>query len=101
MALGVLVLCFKDRYDSFYLLAGQGILILMDSLLSVQTSLDARKFGMKAWKWILGLSILAGTLGVILMIRNTLFIAGCALLAEGGMKHYIVHCTVKISGKGS
>lgn len=101
MALGVLVLCFKGRYDSFCLLAGQGILILLDSLLSVQTSLDARKFGMKEWKWILGLSILAGMLGILLMIRNTLFIAGCALLAEGGMKHYLVHSTVKISGKGS
>ena len=101
MALGVIALCIMGKYNGSNLLAAFGILILLDSLLSIQTSLDARRFGLATWRWILFLSVLSGTVGALLLIRNTMFVAGCALLAEGGMRHYIVHCTVEISGTGS
>lgn len=73
-----------------------GILILLDSLLVIQTSLDARRFGMTEWKWFLFFSVLSGVLGITIIICKTMLIAGVALLAEGGMRHYMVHCTVKI-----
>ncbi|MDD6043225.1 MAG: DUF308 domain-containing protein [Eubacteriaceae bacterium] len=98
IALGVIALCIMGKYSGPNLLADLGILILLDSLLSIQTSLDARNFGLETWRWILFLSVLSGALGAVLLIRNTMIVAGYALLAEGGMRHYIVHCTVQISG---
>lgn len=101
VALGIVVLCIMNRYDGTYFMAAMGILILLDSLLSIQTSLDARRFGLETWKIILLFSVLSGVSGVILIIRNTLKVAGCALLAEGAMRHYIVHCTVRLSNTQS
>ena len=74
-----------------------GILILIDSLLSIQTALDSKRFGLSSWKYILILSILAGTLGVSIILKNTITLAGCALLAEGCIKHYIVMTTTRMS----
>ncbi|MDQ9777003.1 hypothetical protein RF400_00035, partial [Acinetobacter baumannii] len=59
IVLGMIVLCIKNYKDG-YLLAGLGIFILLDSLLAVQTSFDAKRFGMTEWKWILLLSVLSG-----------------------------------------
>lgn len=97
MALGVVILCIMDKFDTTYLLAALGVLILLDSLLSVQTSLDARRFGLSTWKIILLFSVISGFFGVFLIIRDTVMVSGFALLAEGAMRHYIVHCTVRIS----
>ena len=94
IVLGMIVLCIKNYKDG-YLLAGLGIFILLDSLLAVQTSFDAKRFGMTEWKWILLLSVLSGILGTVTLLCKTMILAGSALLAEGGLRHYIVHCTVK------
>lgn len=96
MVIGIVVLIIGRDFKG-YLLSGLGILILLDSLLSIQTSMDARRFGLSAWPVILASSILSGTLGVILIIVNTQIIAGFSLLAEGFMRHYIVRCTVYLS----
>ena len=93
--LGVVALSIRNPKEG-YMLAGLGILILLDSLLVIQTSLDARRFGMTEWKWFLFFSVLSGVLGITIIICKTMLIAGVALLAEGGMRHYMVHCTVKI-----
>ena len=37
------------------------------------------------------------TLGVILIVLNSQIAAGCALLAEGFLRQYIVQCTVRLS----
>lgn len=94
IALGVIMLCLRNRVDTAYFLTPLGVLILLDSLLCVQTSLDARKFGMTKWKTILVFSAVSGFFSIFLIIRDTVMMAGFALLAEGAMKHYIVHCTV-------
>mgnify|MGYP004585531097 FL=1 len=94
IVLGVITLCIK-HYKGVYLLEGLGILILLDSLLAIQTSVDAWRFGMAEWKWILFFSVLSGVAGIMIVIGKTLLIAGIALLMEAGMRHYIVHCTVK------
>lgn len=80
-----------------HLLSGLGVLVLLDSLLSIQTSIDSKKFGLSSWPVILSSSILSGALGVALIVTNTQLIAGCSLLAEGFMRHYIVRCTVYLS----
>lgn len=96
IVLGFVVLI-MGRDSKGHLLSGLGILILLDSLLSIQTSMDARRFGLSAWPVILASSILSGALGVVLIIVNTQIIAGFSLLAEGFMRHYIVQCTVYLS----
>ena len=96
IVLGIVVLAINTRYSG-HLLSGLGILILLDSLLCIQTSIDAKKFGLSAWPMILIISIVAGTLGVILLVTNQQMAAGAALLAEGFMRQYIVQCTVRLS----
>lgn len=96
LVLGTVVLAVNQRFKG-YLLPGIGVLILLDSLLCIQTSMDAKRFGLSSWPVILTLSILSGALGAVLIVANTQMIAGCSLLAEGVMRHYIVHCTVYLS----
>lgn len=96
LVLGIVVLSANQNFKG-YLLSGVGILILLDSLLCIQTTLDAKRFGLSSWSLILALSILAGILGAALIITSSQVIAGCSLLAEGFMRHYLVHCTVYLS----
>lgn len=94
--LGIVVL-FMGRRVRGHLLSGLGVLILLDSLLCIQTSIDAKRFGLPAWPVILASSILSGAFGAALVVTNDQLIAGYSLLAEGVMRHYIVHCTVYLS----
>lgn len=96
IVLGLVVLAVNQRFKG-YLLSGVGLLILLDSLLCIQISTDAKRFGLSSWPVILALSILSGTFWAVLIVTNTQMIAGCSLLTEGVMRHYIVHCTVYLS----
>ena len=96
IVLGVAALCISARFKDSSLLAALGILILLDSLLSIQTALDSKKFGLSSWKYILIFSMITGTLGVLVILKNTVTFAGCALLAEGSMRHYIVQHTARL-----
>ncbi len=93
--LGILVLAFHGLFQG-YLLAGMGALMLLDSLLCIQTSLDARRFGIRTWWVILLASVLTAVLGSVLIVTGSQTLAGCALLAEGFMRQYIVQCTVHV-----
>lgn len=96
LVLGIVVLAVNQKFKG-YLLPGVGVLILLDSLLCIQTSMDAKRFGLSSWPAMLALSILSGAFGAALIVANTQMVAGCSLLAEGVMRHYIVHCTVYLS----
>lgn len=96
IVLGIVVLVIGAKFEG-HLLAGLGFLILLDSLLCIQTSMDAKRFGLATWPVILAASILAGTLGTVLIVTNVQKIAGCCLLAEGFMRQYVVQCTVYLS----
>lgn len=95
IVLGIIVLCMNEHFKG-YLLSGLGLLILLDSLLGIQTAMEAHKFGLPSWQTILTASILSGTLGVVLIVINAKTAAGFALLAEGFMRHYIIRSTVKL-----
>ena len=88
-----------------YLTPALGFLILLDAVLKLQTSKDAKVFGLKTWNRILIFSIIAGIFGVLIIvkpfqgIRVTHIINGCGLLAEGIMNHLTVKETVKITNK--
>ena len=76
-------------------------MILLDSLLTIQTSKDAKQFGLQTWQIILITSIIAAVFGVLLMIkpfRGRLaahIVAGGTLLAEGLKNHCVMMLTVK------
>lgn len=93
--LGIFVLCINTRYGGNFL-EGLGLLILLDSLLGIQTTMEARKFGLPSWPMILVVSLLSGASGMLLFLFQSKAAAGCALLAEGVMRQYIVQCTVKL-----
>lgn len=96
IVLGITTLCISSRFKDSSLLAALGILILLDSLLSIQTALDSKKFGLSSWKYILIFSMITGTFGVLVVLKSTITFAGCALLAEGGIRHYIVQHTARL-----
>lgn len=84
-----------------HLSVGLGTLILLDGLLSIQMSRDARQFGLETWYVILAAAIVAGVLGGLVIIgpfhtvAGQHIAAGCALLAQGFKSHCVVHYTVK------
>lgn len=84
-----------------------GITILTDGLLKIQTSIDARRFGLGTWWLILLAAIPAGAAGMVLMLRpsrsaQTLTILmGVALLAEGILSLCVALCAVKVIEKRS
>lgn len=84
-----------------------GITILTDGLLKIQTSIDARRFGLETWWLILLAAIPAGVAGMVLMLRpsrsaQTLTILmGVALLAEGILSLCVALCAVKVIKKPS
>lgn len=94
IVVGICDLVFRSRVGA-YLFIGSGLLVLLDSLLCIQMAIDAKRFGLPAWKGILSLSVIAGILGAVSVIANTQLAAGLALLGEGAMRHYITYTTVR------
>ena len=84
-----------------HLSVGLGTLILLDGLLSIQMSRDAKRFGLETWPVILTAAIVAGVFGGIVIISpfqtalGQHIAAGCALLAQGFKSYCVVHYTVK------
>ena len=101
IVLGVIMLCRSAKLIP-YLSVGLGALVLLDSLLTIQTSKDAKQFGLQTWHIILITSIIAAVFGVFLIIRpfhsqrTAHIVAGGTLLAEGLKSHCVVRLTVRI-----
>jgi len=99
MVIGVLLLV-KNVSVAQYLAPGLGWMALLDNLFHIQMAKEARDFGMEEWKLILGLSIAAGVLSVLLIIQGfpgpqaTHILACVVLLAAGAINHCIVKMTV-------
>lgn len=97
---GIIALVCSQRIIP-HLSVGLGALILLDSLLTVQMSKDAKRFGLETWYVILSAAIAAGILGGVVIISpfhtalGQHIVAGCALLAQGFKSHCVVHYTVK------
>lgn len=100
MILGALVLACNTRLRDF-LVPGLGILLLCDSVLSIQTAKDAAKFGIRSWVLLLVVSLLCLICGIVIIIgpfpnmRFRHILVGISILSEGLMKHCMVLCTVR------
>ena len=99
LVIGVLLLI-KNVTVAQYLMPGLGWVALLDNLFHIQMSKEARDFGMERWKLILGLSITAGVLSVLLIIHGfpgpqaTRILTCVVLLAAGAINQCIVMQTV-------
>lgn len=81
-----------------------GIVILTDGLLKVQTSLDARRFGLERWWLIAGAAVLTSILGFLIVadpfqglgITGAAMMLGVTLLMEGLLNLYVAVYTIHI-----
>lgn len=105
MVVGVLLLV-KNVSVAQYLTPGLGWMALLDNLFHIQMAKEARDFGMtREWKLILGLSVAAGVLGVLLIVRGfpgpqaTRILVCVVLLACGAINHCIVKLMVYLPNR--
>ena len=86
-----------------YLSRGLGFLILLDSLMKMQMSKDAREFGLQSWKLILIFSAIAGLFGILIVVRpfrNDVMLhmmTSCGLLMEGALNHLVAKDAVYVA----
>ena len=79
-----------------------GIEIIADGLFKVQTSLDARRFGLNTWWLILSLAIIDGAIGAVLIFypsesgRTLNWLLGLSLMVEGILNLCVALCAIKI-----
>lgn len=99
--LGAVMLIHPEAILSFFC-AALGVAILADGLLKVQTSLDAKRFGLRRWWLILALAIVAVIFGLLLVFRPSeslsviTILIGLSLLAEGILNLSTALTAVKI-----
>lgn len=101
MVVGVLLLV-KNAAAAQYLTPGLGWMALLDNLFHIQMAKEARDFGMKEWKLILGLSVATGILSVLLILpafpspQATRILTCIVLLACGAINHCIVKLMIRV-----
>ena len=99
----LLVLSPEQNYQVLHLLLVA--YVLFDSLLKVQMSMDARKFGMRCWGLILGTALLVAVLGTFAALAlqtaliRALFLVGLALAVDGAENAWITVYTVRIRAR--
>lgn len=100
ITLGIIVLV-RNLSIVSYLSPGLGLLILLDSVLAVQMSKDAKQFGLETWHMILIISVIAGIFGILLMLQPfkarlaVHILAGGALISAGLKSHCVIMFAVK------
>lgn len=101
IALGIMVILEpNDVIDTICIAVG--ITFLMDGLLKIQISIDAKTFGIRQWWLILSVALLTVVIGVLLVFRTSgsvralMVLLGISLLADGIMNLATVLSTVKI-----
>ncbi len=105
MITGVLVIVCNVRLSGLFS-SGLGLLVLFDSVLTIQMAKDAAKFGIRSWVLLLVVSIITALLGILVIVdpfenmRVRHVLLGLTVLAEGAMKHCVVLCTVKLNPGG-
>ena len=95
------MLLFKTMKSVEFTAVVIGIFMLMDALLRIQTTLDAKKIGMERWKDLLLISIIAAVIGILLLLmpgRATKWmirLIGLNLCIDGVLNLVIVQSTVE------
>ena len=77
--------------------------MLIDSLLRLQTALDARRFGVRRWWIILALGICSAVLGALLLLHPfegadmMMRLLGASLVAAAVQNLYVILTTVRVT----
>ena len=101
IALGIMVILEPNNVIDTICIA-IGIMFLMDGLLKIQVSIEAKRFGIHPWWLILAIAILAGVIGILLIFRTAesaraiMVLLGTAFLADGILNLITVLTTVRI-----
>ena len=101
IALG-LALALKSGWALSLLSLTLGIMTITDGLFKVQTSLDAKRFGLQNWWLMLALAVLAGAAGAALIVwpfkgmGTPGWLLGMCLIALGILNLCVALCAVKI-----
>ena len=100
LLLGLILLCNPVGFTSFlhFLI---GILVLTDSMFKLQTTWEARRFGIRSW-WLIGLTaLLTGACGVLLLLnpfggaKLIMRLIGVSALLEGLLNLLVAVYAVK------
>lgn len=79
-----------------------GLCIMADGLFKIQIAMDAKRFGLGAWRLILTLAAVTGVVGIMLLLhpaestRILTMLLGISLIAEGVLNASVVITAVKI-----
>lgn len=79
-----------------------GVIVLIDAVFKIQTSLDAKRFGISKWWLILILAVIAGALGAMLLViplkvvEFVMVLIGINLVIDGVLNFWVVHDTVRM-----
>ena len=99
--LGIVILVNPDRALVFLCMM-IGIAVMADGLFKLQSSLDARRFGLKSWGFLLALAICAGAIGATLLVHPTqsarvlMILLGVGMLFEGVLNLCMALFAIKI-----
>lgn len=99
-AFGSVLLLFPEKVAK-YLAVMIGVFVIIDALLSIQNAIEAFRFGIRRWYFLLAGGIITLALGVCALIKPlsaTMFVTrlgGAALLADGIQNIIVAILTVK------
>lgn len=102
MAAGILMMLHPDNIIRA-LPVILGIFLLIDGTFKIQTSVDAKRFGLERWWSILFFAILTCICGIVLIVSpmksavGLTVLAGITLIVEGIQNLWVVLYTVRIS----
>lgn len=100
LAGAIVILRARNIVEALPMLAG--LFIIVEGLFKLQTALDARRFGVANWGYILILAALSVILGTLLMIRPfesvdvMMRLLGAALIISSLQNIYTIHSTVRV-----
>ena len=98
--MGALML-FRTEHLVEFLAFCIGVFMLVDAALKIQTAIEAKRFGISSWVWILITAILAGVIGALLLfspMKTTGVIVrmvGLGICLDGVLNLVVVTNTVK------
>lgn len=108
LAMGIFLLVagciflFRTEWIAELIPAFIGVIVLIDAVFKIQTSLDAKRFGISKWWLILILAVIAGALGAMLLViplkvvEFVMVLIGINLVIDGVLNFWVVHDTVRM-----
>lgn len=100
MLVGALMIFMRGQFSQFVVITA-AIYVVVNALFTLQTAVEAKRFGLKKWWVLLAAAALSGLIGVLLLIRpsaGAVTIArliGIALMADGLQNLLVATLTIR------